>query len=455
MRFLFISAFVLCSVYSEAQVKPSQAKYPTLFGTYPEEVVNAYASANPKTTIAALENNLASFEQSNIEDFFLLANYRLFLAHMYEVVYKHESAVPHYKKADEYLSKASFLPKKVEENIRNAMANSSDTMMQKNIKILEQNLAHKDDWQKLRRAYLHYVELGQSGDAVSLQKGEELIKQLGNSRFVEKRNLYTLKQTNASAAAGAITFEFKTLHPNQVELNHDYYMPYLKDMQVYSITIKNNSSSLLVLNSNDFILKSGTDSIQSVAEDKIAPYVFNTLAMEQFTSCELNPITVSHRPVENFNQEIIGANVEAFVQIEKAKEEAWIAKIEADRAARQAAWAGVGSGLLGISQQGLNFNDYLKRIGKTREEVRLEFAPQALKRVKTALTIRMIAATENIAVTEEELDAEVERVLEVYKDAPEQHEQIRSEGARQYLSGILRNRKIITWLKNQTAKKSR
>ena len=129
MKFLFASALLFYCLYSEAQVNPSQAQYPTLFGTYPEEVVNAYASANPKTTIAALEKDLLSFEQNNAEDFFMLTNYRLFLAHMYEIVYKHELAVPHYKKADEYLSKASFLPKKVEENIRNAMSDTYDTAM--------------------------------------------------------------------------------------------------------------------------------------------------------------------------------------------------------------------------------------------------------------------------------------------------------------------------------------
>ena len=105
----------------------------------------------------------------------------------------------------------------------------------------------------------------------------------------------------------------------------------------------------------------------------------------------------------------------------------------------------------GIARQGLEFNDYLQKIGKTRDQLRLDFAPQAIKRVKTALLMRKLAHTQNISATEEEIDAEVARVLELYKDAPEQHEQIRSVGARQYLTNILMNRKVINWLKQVAA----
>lgn len=102
-----------------------------------------------------------------------------------------------------------------------------------------------------------------------------------------------------------------------------------------------------------------------------------------------------------------------------------------------------------IAQQGMGFEDYLKKINKSRDELRLDFVPEATKRVKIALLIRKLALTQNITVAEPEIDAEVMRVIELYKDAPEQHEQIRSPGAREYLTGMLRNRKVIAWLKGQ------
>ncbi len=103
----------------------------------------------------------------------------------------------------------------------------------------------------------------------------------------------------------------------------------------------------------------------------------------------------------------------------------------------------------GVAQQGMETDEYLKKIKKTRDELRLGFAGDAVKRVKTGLMMRKIVLTQNIEITEDELDAEVTRVLEVYKDAPEQHEQIRSDAARDYLRGVLRNRKAIEWLKEQ------
>ncbi len=106
-----------------------------------------------------------------------------------------------------------------------------------------------------------------------------------------------------------------------------------------------------------------------------------------------------------------------------------------------------------IAQQGMGFEDYLKKINKSRDELRLDFIPEATKRVKVALLIRKLALTQNITVTDPEIDEEVARVIELYKDAPEQHEQIKSPGARQYLAGMLQNRKVIAWLKTQVKTK--
>ncbi|MDO8505323.1 MAG: trigger factor [bacterium] len=103
-----------------------------------------------------------------------------------------------------------------------------------------------------------------------------------------------------------------------------------------------------------------------------------------------------------------------------------------------------------ITRQGMVFADYLKKISKTRDELRLNFAADALKRVKTALAIRKISQVQSVTISEEEIDQETNRILELYKDQPETHEQIRSPGAREYVRGMLQNRKVIEWLKEQT-----
>lgn len=108
----------------------------------------------------------------------------------------------------------------------------------------------------------------------------------------------------------------------------------------------------------------------------------------------------------------------------------------------------------GVTRQGMGFEDYLKKIGKTRDQLRLDFAPDAVKRVKTALMIRALANAEQITITDAEVDTEVARVLELYKNAPGEHEQIKSPGAREYLRGMLRNRKVLEWLKTRTGPRS-
>ena len=103
----------------------------------------------------------------------------------------------------------------------------------------------------------------------------------------------------------------------------------------------------------------------------------------------------------------------------------------------------------GIAQQGMSFAEYLTKIGKNRDQLRLELAPEATKRVKIALLARAIAQQQNVTATEAEVDAEVEKILLLYKDTPEQHAQIKSPGAREYLRNMLKNRKVIEWLKGQ------
>lgn len=105
-----------------------------------------------------------------------------------------------------------------------------------------------------------------------------------------------------------------------------------------------------------------------------------------------------------------------------------------------------------IEEKGLKFNDYLQKIGKTQDQIILDFTPQAIKRIKTSLAISEIANKENIKASEEEIDKEIAQTLEIYKDNPEIHERIKSEESRQYLRNVITNRKTIEFLKNNAIK---
>ncbi|MFZ5364390.1 MAG: trigger factor [Patescibacteria group bacterium] len=100
-----------------------------------------------------------------------------------------------------------------------------------------------------------------------------------------------------------------------------------------------------------------------------------------------------------------------------------------------------------LAQRGINFEDYLKNIKKTEAQLMLDFAPRAVERIKTALAIKEIAAVEKIEATNAEIEEEVEKLREAYKNEPDLLERVQSEESRQYLTNIIKNRKAVQLLK--------
>jgi trigger factor len=100
-----------------------------------------------------------------------------------------------------------------------------------------------------------------------------------------------------------------------------------------------------------------------------------------------------------------------------------------------------------IARQGGKFEDYLKSIKKTKEELSLEMTPNAIKRVKSALIIREIAVVENIDVSDKEVQDKIDEVKEKYKDNPEVEKMTNEEGYRSYVKNILNNEKVLAKLK--------
>lgn len=70
-----------------------------------------------------------------------------------------------------------------------------------------------------------------------------------------------------------------------------------------------------------------------------------------------------------------------------------------------------------IAGMGLKVEDYLKHIKKTPEDLRKDWAADALKRAKLNLILDKIAEKEKIKAEKEEIDNEMKHLLEHYKDA--------------------------------------
>jgi len=106
----------------------------------------------------------------------------------------------------------------------------------------------------------------------------------------------------------------------------------------------------------------------------------------------------------------------------------------------------------GIEDQGMVFEDYIKSLKKTLAEIKLDFTPQALTRIKVALVINEVAKKENIKPTEVEVNEELDHLAEHYGDNKEAKARIYSPAYRDYLENVLRNRKVISFLKGEMVK---
>lgn len=99
------------------------------------------------------------------------------------------------------------------------------------------------------------------------------------------------------------------------------------------------------------------------------------------------------------------------------------------------------------------YEDYLKNVGKTEADLKLEFSSQAIRRVKTAILMREIAEKENMEATDVEVLEEIERQMNTYSGDANAQERVRSEEYQDYMRTTLRNRKVIDLLGKQIVKK--
>lgn len=102
----------------------------------------------------------------------------------------------------------------------------------------------------------------------------------------------------------------------------------------------------------------------------------------------------------------------------------------------------------GIEEQGMTMENYLSSIKKTKDDLKLDFIQQAIRRINTAILIKEISVKEKLDVTEEEIDAEIDTILEqVPADDAASRERVISPEYREYVSIQMRNRKAIEFLK--------
>ncbi len=99
-----------------------------------------------------------------------------------------------------------------------------------------------------------------------------------------------------------------------------------------------------------------------------------------------------------------------------------------------------------LSMSGMKLDEYLKKIGKKREELEEEWKPQAKKRVISALVLEKLADNEEIDVDSKEIEEEMNKTLAMYKGVEDIEKNIDMRQLYDYTRGVMRNNKVFEML---------
>jgi len=97
-----------------------------------------------------------------------------------------------------------------------------------------------------------------------------------------------------------------------------------------------------------------------------------------------------------------------------------------------------------LSYQGLKLEQYCQMLGKTMEEMKKEYEPQAIEAIKSRLTLEAIMKAEKIEVTEEEVNAKIKEMAENYGKKEEEIKD--NEQLRNYIEEGIKSEKTIDFL---------
>jgi len=95
---------------------------------------------------------------------------------------------------------------------------------------------------------------------------------------------------------------------------------------------------------------------------------------------------------------------------------------------------------------GMNVDQYLAQIKKNKEELISDWEPQAQKRVISAMALKELAKIESLEATSEEIEAEINKTLQYYKNVKDMQKNIDMEGLYTYSKSVLENEKVFEYL---------
>ena len=97
-----------------------------------------------------------------------------------------------------------------------------------------------------------------------------------------------------------------------------------------------------------------------------------------------------------------------------------------------------------LAYQGLKMEQYLKMLGKTEEEVKKEYEPQAVDAIKSRLTLEAIIKAEKLEATEKEITEKLEEMAKNYGKKVEEISD--NENLKKYIKEGIESEKAIDYI---------
>ena len=106
-----------------------------------------------------------------------------------------------------------------------------------------------------------------------------------------------------------------------------------------------------------------------------------------------------------------------------------------------------------LSYQGLKLDQYLQMMGKTQEDMKKEYEPQAVEGIKSRLALEAVIKAEKIEATDKEIDEKLKEMAKNYGKEDDE-EFLKNENVRNYIKEGLTSEKAMDFLvKNAKIKK--
>ncbi len=102
-----------------------------------------------------------------------------------------------------------------------------------------------------------------------------------------------------------------------------------------------------------------------------------------------------------------------------------------------------------VASQGIPFDQYLQFTGQTLEAFQEQMRPEALTRIQSSLVLEAVAAAENIEATDEDVDAEIAKMAEMYQMEVEQLKGYMQESERDNMKADIALQKAVDFLVEQ------